>query len=126
MGGGVFSRGDRGRSRPFLVGIVRNAARNKRRRHHAARAHDDIDSIQVPAGAISTERLVASAEGQVRLRACVDQLCETQEAVVMLRLLEHQPGEDIATALGIRRSYVDVLLHRAKASLRVCMTDTHE
>ena len=40
----------------------------------------------------------------------------------MLRLLEEQPGEDVAASLGISRGYVDVLLHRAKASLRVCMT----
>ena len=39
----------------------------------------------------------------------------------MLRLLEEQPGEDVAASLGITRNHVDVLLHRAKASLRVCM-----
>lgn len=107
----------------YLTGIVRNAARNKRRRHHVARPHDDLDALPVPSvAAESVEQLVAEAEEHVRLRACVDQLCETQKAVVMLRLLEEQPGEDVAASLGISRGYVDVLLHRAKASLRVCMT----
>lgn len=106
----------------YLGGVVRNAARNKRRRHHVARPHDDLDALPLqPASEESVESLVAEAEEHVRLRACVDELCETQKAVVMLRLLEEQPGEDVAATLGISRGYVDVLLHRAKASLRVCM-----
>ena len=107
----------------YLAGVVRNTARNKRRRHHVARPHEDLDAL--PARAThesSAETLVAEAEEHVRLRACVDQLCETQKAVVMLRLLEERPGEDVAASLGISRGYVDVLVHRAKASLRVCMT----
>ncbi len=39
----------------------------------------------------------------------------------MLRLLEEHAGEDVAQALGISRGYVDVLAHRAKASLKTCM-----
>ena len=108
----------------YLAGVVRNTARNKRRLHHVARPHEDVDALRLAAVSEgSAEALVAEAEEHVRLRACVDQLCETQKAVVMLRLLEEQPGEDVAASLGISRGYVDVLLHRAKASLRVCMTE---
>jgi len=108
----------------YLTGIVRNTVRNKRRRHHVARPHEDVDAMRTPPfNEESVEQLVAEAEEHVRLRACVDQLCETQKAVAMLRLLEEQPGEDVAASLGISRGYVDVLLHRAKASLRVCMTE---
>lgn len=115
----------------FLAESVRNAARNKRRRHHLSRPHAALDALDAPLGSAglddptqaSTEALVARAEEHVRLRACVDRLCDTQKAVVTLRLLEERRGEDVAEALGISRGYVDVLLHRAKASLRVCMTD---
>jgi DNA-directed RNA polymerase specialized sigma24 family protein len=55
------------------------------------------------------------------LHACVNRLCDKQRTVVMMRLLEDLPGEDVATALGLSRAYVDVLLHRAKSSLFVCM-----
>ena len=58
----------------------------------------------------------------MRLRSCVNRLCKTQRTVVMMRLLEERPGEDVAAALGITRGHVDVLVHRAKASLLVCMT----
>src|SRR5262245_59798146 len=56
----------------FLAGIVRNAARNKRRMHHLARPHDTIDALERGADDPSTETLVARAEEHVRLRACVD------------------------------------------------------
>jgi RNA polymerase sigma-70 factor (ECF subfamily) len=114
--------GERAHFPAFLAAIVRNAARNKRRAHHLARPHDGLDAL-APAdgGATSAEALVARAEEHVRLRVCVDRLCDVQRAVVTLRLLEERPGEDVAAALGLTRGHVDVLLHRAKASLRACL-----
>jgi RNA polymerase sigma-70 factor (ECF subfamily) len=108
---------------PYLAGIVRNAARNKRRRHHVARPHDALDALPTPEDDVDCESLVSRAEDHVRLRACVDRLCDTQKAVVTLRLLEERGGEDVATALGLTRGHVDVLLHRAKLSLRACMLE---
>jgi len=110
---------------PLLAGMVRNAARNGRRRHFRARPHLPIDSHidaheDVNAGD-PPEELIARAEEHVRLRACVEELCEIQSAVVTLRMLEEQPGEDVARALGISAGHVAVLLHRAKASLRACL-----
>jgi RNA polymerase sigma-70 factor (ECF subfamily) len=110
----------------FLAGIVRNTARNKRRRHHLARAHHALDAVEPSSDAPSTETLVAHAEECVRLRGCVNRLCKTQRTVVMMRLLEERPGEDVAAALGLTRGHVDVVLHRAKASLLVCMTEAAE
>jgi RNA polymerase sigma-70 factor (ECF subfamily) len=111
---------------PLLGGIVRNAARNARRRHRVARPHVPLPLDAEPAvEQASAEKRVAEAEEHVRLRACVDRLCDTQKAVVTLRMLEERDGEDVAAALGIARGYVDVLLHRAKASLFACMTDPH-
>ena len=59
----------------------------------------------------------------MRLRTCVAELCGVQRAVVMLRLLDEQSGEDVAATLGLSRGHVDVLVHRAKAALRVCMRE---
>jgi RNA polymerase sigma-70 factor, ECF subfamily len=107
----------------YLTTIARNLARNKRRRHHVALPHDRLDGAEPTAGGASAEELLVAAEEHVRLRACVERLCGTQRSVVMLRLLEERGGEDVATVLGISRGHVDVLLHRAKASLRECMHD---
>lgn len=106
-----------------LAAIVRNTARNRRRRHFRARPHEDLDAHPAAlADAPSTDDAIARAEEHVRLRACVEELCEIQKAVVTLRMLEEQPGEDVARALGISAGHVAVLLHRAKAALRACMT----
>lgn len=104
----------------LLRGIVRNAARNGRRRHSVARPHTALAEEQPSRTPIPDELLIRATE-HVRLRVCVQELCETQRAVVLLRLLDEQPGEDVAQALGISRGYVDVLTHRAKESLRACM-----
>jgi RNA polymerase sigma-70 factor (ECF subfamily) len=107
----------------YVIGVTRNAARNRRRRHHVARSHRGIHDDEPAPDAATVEDLLVAAEEHVRLRACVERLCGTQRSVVMLRLLEERPGEDVASALGITRGHVDVLLHRAKASLRECMTE---
>jgi RNA polymerase sigma-70 factor (ECF subfamily) len=109
----------------LLGGIVVNAARNKRRRHHLARPHRTL-GFEPPDSGPSSEALVANAEECVRLRACMRRLCHRQRTVVMMRLLEERPGDDVAAALGLSRGYVDVLLHRARASLVVCMTEDSE
>jgi RNA polymerase sigma-70 factor (ECF subfamily) len=109
----------------LLAGMVRNAARNRRRRHFRARPHDDLDAHPLPVADVpATDELIARAEEHVRLRACVEELCEIQRAVVTLRMLEEQPGEDVAQALGISPGHVAVLLHRAKSALRACMAGT--
>jgi RNA polymerase sigma-70 factor, ECF subfamily len=106
-----------------LGAMVRNAARNRRRRHHLSRPHEPLDDHpDVTADGLSADELIARAEDHVRLRACVEELCEIQKAVVTLRMLEERPGEDVATALGITPGYVAVLLHRAKSALHTCMT----
>jgi RNA polymerase sigma-70 factor (ECF subfamily) len=107
----------------LLTTMVRNAARNKRRRHFRAKPHDDLDAHALAAeDSPAPEDLVARAEEHVRLRACVEELCEIQRAVVTLRMLEEQPGEDVGQALGVSAGHVAVLLHRAKNALRACMT----
>jgi RNA polymerase sigma-70 factor (ECF subfamily) len=105
---------------PWLAAMVRNAARNRRRRHFVARPHEPLGAQT--AEMVPVDDVIARAEEHVRLRACVEELCEIQKAVVTLRMLEEQPGEDVARALGISAGHVAVLLHRAKLALRACMT----
>ncbi len=116
---------DPGECLALLSTMVRNASRNSRRRHFRARPHDDIDALELTSlDAVSSDELIARAEDHVRLQACVQDLCEIQKAVVTLRMLEEQPGEDVARTLGISAGHVAVLLHRAKLALRECMAAT--
>jgi RNA polymerase sigma-70 factor (ECF subfamily) len=108
---------------PVLATIVRNAARNYRRRHFRSRPHEEFETHeQADDHLVFQDDLMARAEQHVRLRACVAELCEIQRAVVTLRMLEERPGEDVAELLGITKNHAAVLLHRAKSSLRACMT----
>jgi RNA polymerase sigma-70 factor, ECF subfamily len=110
---------------PTLVALVRNLARNARRLHAVARPHESdavvVDSIADAAPA--PDARLAAAEEQGRLARCVGRLADVQRAVVSLRMLDDLPGEDVARTLGLRPGHVAVLLHRAKASLRACMTE---
>jgi RNA polymerase sigma-70 factor (ECF subfamily) len=105
-----------------LKAMVRNAARNARRKHARAKRHEPITPAHEPtARGAGVDELLSHAEDVVRLRLCVAELCDIQRAVVMLRLLEERSGEDVAETLQVTRAYVDVLVHRARASLHVCM-----
>lgn len=101
--------------------MVRNAARNARRRHRLRRPHQLLDDDRDVLDAATVEDLVGHAEDVVRLRACVAELCGVQRAVVLLRFLDERSGEDVAAALELSRANVDVIVHRAKAALRSCM-----
>lgn len=104
-----------------LFTMVRNAARNLRRRHHRRLPHEPVEGLDLSAAVPSPEELLGHAEDTVRLRACITELCGVQRAVVTLRLLEERSGEDVAETLGITRSHVDVIVHRARGALRACM-----
>ena len=107
----------------LLTVVVRNVARNLRRRHHRSRPHvsDEnlIDSIEDPLP--SVDELVAQAEEHVQLLGCMHKLSDVQQRVVTLRLLEGANGRDTASCLGISAQHAAVLLHRAKAALRDCI-----
>lgn len=108
---------------PVLVTVVRNAARNQRRRHFRSRPHSELAAQDLVDQSVTLpEELLSLAEDTVRLRACVASLCEIQRAVVTLRLLEERPGEDVAELLGVSKGHVAVLLHRAKSALRDCLS----
>ncbi len=111
-------------ARNLLVAITRNAARNRRRLAAVSRPHVSDDALlgtlahETP----DAEQRLAASQEQTQLRSCVERLGDVQRAVVTLRLLDELDGDDVARALGITRSHVAVLLHRAKANLHACMT----
>src|SRR5690242_19187030 len=57
---------------PLVSTIIRNVARNHRRRHFRARPHDTIDGLEiVDSGIAFPDDLMTEAVERVRLRACV-------------------------------------------------------
>jgi RNA polymerase sigma-70 factor (ECF subfamily) len=102
--------------------MVKNAARNWRRRHARLKVHTELEAeIDLATPVADAERLLDAAEESLRLQTCVASLRDVERAVVTLRLLEERSGEDVAHALGLSRAHIDVIVHRAKATLRTCM-----
>ena len=107
----------------LLSVLVRNHARNRRRRHEIARPHDSGDETValLEAEALPVDELIAQAQEFALMIGCLDHLGKLQRAVVSLRMLDEVAGEDVAAMLGLPPSHVAVLLHRAKQNLRSCM-----
>ncbi len=107
----------------LIAVVVRNVARNLRRRHHRSRPHvsdeNIVDSLEDPLP--SVDDLIARAEEHVQLLGCMHKLSDVQQRVVTLRLLEGATGRDTADSLGISPEHAAVLLHRARTALRECI-----
>ena len=107
----------------LLSVLVRNHARNRRRKHAVARPHDSDDATVavLEAEMPPVEEIVAQAQDFALMVGCLDHLGKLQRAVVSLRMLDEVAGEDVAAMLNLQPSHVAVLLHRAKQNLRSCM-----
>ncbi len=105
-----------------LAAIVRNAARNLRRRHHHARPHVAVDAQPLAAPEPAPDLALVHAETQAQLVGCMAKLGDAHRHVVTLRVLEELSGEEAAQALGVTAGHVAVLLHRARKQLEHCMS----
>jgi RNA polymerase sigma-70 factor (ECF subfamily) len=106
--------------RPWLLQIVANEARNRRR--SAARrdalalraAAEDRPGDAVP----SPEAALLTTESRARLLAAVNTLSEEHRLTVACRYFLELSEEETAVALGVRRGTVKSRLARALARLR--------
>lgn len=105
-----------------LAAIVRNAARNARRRHHRAKPHD-LD-VELASTLPAPDTTLEHAETAAQLAGCMASLGEIHRSVVTLRVLEELSGDEAATELGLTANHVAVLLHRARKQLEACMLRT--
>ena len=107
----------------FLSVIVRNAARNARRRHHRTKVHVEIEDNPVVDDGASIDELIGRAQDHIAVLGCVQRLIDIQRHVVTLRLLEEMSNVEVARALSLESRHVAVLLHRGKAALQRCLAE---
>lgn len=118
-----LAMGDREDAERLMAVLVRNAARNQRRRHHRALPHDGMEVAEALAGdQPGADELISMAEDHLALLGCVSQLSEVQRHVVTLRMIEGVAAGRVAEQLGLSAGNVAVLLHRAKKAIQNCLT----
>jgi RNA polymerase sigma-70 factor, ECF subfamily len=110
--------------RPWLMQIVANAARNRRRgstrrTNLALRVAQDRPS---DGAAPSPEVAVLADERRRELLVALNRLREEDRLVIALRWFAEQGEAEMAAALGVRRGTVKSRLSRAMARLREVMT----
>jgi len=106
--------------RPWLLAIVANEARNRRRsagrrEHLALRAAHDLPSGDA---APSPEGSLLAAEQRQTLLAALETLREEERLVLSCRYLLDLSEEETAVALGVRRGTVKSRTSRALGRLR--------
>ena len=104
-----------------LSAIVRNAARNLRRRHYRSQSHVDVDDVELGARTPAPDEELESAIIASQLAGCMAKLGDAHRHVVTLRVLEELSGDEAAKELGVTPGHVAVLLHRARKQLEACM-----
>jgi len=107
----------------LLAVIVRNAARNLRRRHHHAKPHVELDEAALPAPEPLPDDALEQRITASQLAGCMSRLGDVHRQIVTLRVLEELSGEQAARALGLTPNHVGVLLHRARKELERCMLE---
>ncbi len=107
-------------ARILLGTVVKNAARNLRRRHHRSKPHVELDET-ASQDAPSPEQVLEHVAARGRLYGCIEELEDAHKHELTLRMLEELSGVEVAARLGINPGHVAVLLHRAKKALHRCI-----
>jgi RNA polymerase sigma factor (sigma-70 family) len=105
----------------LLAAMVRNAARNHRRRHFRSQPHVDAEDVGLADPAPAPDAKLATAATATQLSGCMAKLGDVHRHVVTLRILEELSGAEAARELGLTAGHVAVLLHRARQQLADCM-----
>ena len=111
--------------RPWLLGIVANEARN-RRRAAGRRTRLELRAAETAppaAGAPSSESVVLMAERDARLRAALATLAEPDREVLYLRFFLDLPEAEMAAVLDCRPGTVKSRLSRSLARLRTILEE---
>jgi len=111
-------------SAKLLMVILRHIVWNRRSRNSRRERILAVASAETDELTTGSDELIADAERVAILRGCIQHMARLQRAVIELSLLDDLSGEDIAQAVGVSHGHVRVLLHRARAKLRTCTSDT--
>jgi len=104
--------------RPWLLTIVANEARNRRRARGRRAALTLRAAVEPGANGEDPEAAALASERRERLLSAVERLSDDDRDVLACRYLLELSGEETAAALGIPRGTVKSRTHRALARLQ--------
>jgi len=111
--------------RPWLLAIVANEARNRRRSAGRRGALDVRLAAEGPGDAApSPETSAAAGERRAELLAAIHTLREEEQQILACRFFLDLSEEETAAALGVRRGTVKSRQSRALARLRTALEET--
>jgi RNA polymerase sigma-70 factor (ECF subfamily) len=116
----------RSRFSTWLMRILLNTARKRGVREHTpvrwdALGAEPLPTDPIPAVGASPEATALSAETRVVLDNAIRALPDRQRTVLVLRDVEGWAAEEVCELLGISAGNQRVLLHRARAAVRVAL-----
>jgi RNA polymerase sigma-70 factor (ECF subfamily) len=118
--------GFRGQSVPELLGWARrialNLATDRKRRLGGAAVGGEALAAVADDGPAPLDVLVHEEEA-LRVAAALEQLSEPRRAVIVARLMDDLPFEEVARRLGRKSGAIRVLFLRAVAQLRKILED---
>jgi RNA polymerase sigma-70 factor (ECF subfamily) len=122
----------RSRVRTWLFGILYRKVAEARRRRARDHAVEDIDAVfeqQFDSGGGWTrpprpvDAEVYASEVRRNIEECLDAVPTKQRMAFVFREIEELDSEEICKILEVTRTNFGVLLHRARARLRICLED---
>lgn len=99
--------------RSYLFTIAQNAYRDLRRR---SRRETELDEKR-PDSAITAQAHFEQKEELGAVLAALQELPETDRAILLMRVVDEMPYEEIASALDVSVTTAKVKVHRARAKL---------
>jgi len=114
----------------WLYGILLRKAQERRRARARDQRHEALDDDwQANFNADGTwarrpaapDRQFTSRQMSRSVAECLDDLSPQQRQVFVLRLVEELTGAEAGNILGLTVTHIGVLLHRARARMRVCL-----
>ncbi len=111
-------------ARVWLVRIVWNVVLDRKRRAKTRPETDDVSDLAriLPAGGLSAEERVASAQHHAHVLRAVEQLPEKEQRVLILSAFEELSSVEIAQILGTTESTVRSRLFRARNLLSTMLS----
>ena len=108
-----------GSFKAWLYAIARNIARDewRRRSHLTELSREQEGELQ------SLEQSYLSRQDQLTVRRCMKNLSETYQQVLWLKIFEEFSNAEIAKIMGKTCRQVEMLVYRAKQSLKAELTE---